>query len=56
MVMFTFRDLGNANLTGQLVPQLGQLPNLQYLYVLFFVLFFAYIAISYALQNVLFYA
>ncbi|XP_019171695.1 PREDICTED: BRASSINOSTEROID INSENSITIVE 1-associated receptor kinase 1-like isoform X1 [Ipomoea nil] len=24
-------DLGNANLTGQLVPQLGQLPNLQYL-------------------------
>ncbi|KAH7865939.1 hypothetical protein Vadar_013365 [Vaccinium darrowii] len=23
-------DLGNANLTGQLVPQLGQLPNLQY--------------------------
>ncbi|KAH7575627.1 hypothetical protein JRO89_XS02G0169300 [Xanthoceras sorbifolium] len=24
-------DLGNANLSGQLVPQLGQLPNLQYL-------------------------
>lgn len=24
-------DLGNANLTGQLVTQLGQLPNLQYL-------------------------
>ncbi|NP_001314369.1 BRASSINOSTEROID INSENSITIVE 1-associated receptor kinase 1-like precursor [Gossypium hirsutum] len=24
-------DLGNANLTGQLVPQLGSLPNLQYL-------------------------
>nr|GMD02796.1 BRASSINOSTEROID INSENSITIVE 1-associated receptor kinase 1-like isoform X1 [Ipomoea batatas] len=24
-------DLGNANLTGQLVPQLGLLPNLQYL-------------------------
>lgn len=24
-------DLGNANLTGTLVPQLGQLPNLQYL-------------------------
>ncbi|KAK8562717.1 hypothetical protein V6N12_010788 [Hibiscus sabdariffa] len=24
-------DLGNANLTGQLVSQLGQLPNLQYL-------------------------
>ncbi|KAE8686811.1 BRASSINOSTEROID INSENSITIVE 1-associated receptor kinase 1 [Hibiscus syriacus] len=24
-------DLGNANLTGQLVPHLGQLPNLQYL-------------------------
>ncbi|XP_074279084.1 BRASSINOSTEROID INSENSITIVE 1-associated receptor kinase 1-like [Silene latifolia] len=24
-------DLGNANLTGQLVPALGQLPNLQYL-------------------------
>ncbi|CAN1164565.1 BRASSINOSTEROID INSENSITIVE 1-associated receptor kinase 1 [Linum perenne] len=24
-------DLGNANLTGQLVPQLGQLSNLQYL-------------------------
>ncbi|GAB4853475.1 BRASSINOSTEROID INSENSITIVE 1-associated receptor kinase 1 [Ancistrocladus abbreviatus] len=24
-------DLGNANLTGQLVPQLGQLTNLQYL-------------------------
>ncbi|GAA0183642.1 transmembrane signal receptor [Lithospermum erythrorhizon] len=24
-------DLGNANLTGQLHPQLGQLPNLQYL-------------------------
>ncbi|KAH7834027.1 hypothetical protein Vadar_012080 [Vaccinium darrowii] len=24
-------DLGNADLTGQLVPQLGQLPNLQYL-------------------------
>lgn len=24
-------DLGNANLTGQLVPDLGQLPNLQYL-------------------------
>ncbi|PPD85121.1 hypothetical protein GOBAR_DD17956 [Gossypium barbadense] len=23
-------DLGNANLTGQLVPQLGSLPNLQY--------------------------
>ncbi|KAL1125886.1 hypothetical protein V6Z11_A13G073600 [Gossypium hirsutum] len=25
------RDLQNANLSGQLVPQLGQLPNLQYL-------------------------
>nr|XP_016471087.1 PREDICTED: somatic embryogenesis receptor kinase 2-like isoform X3 [Nicotiana tabacum] len=25
-------DLGNANLTGQLVPQLGQLQKLQYLY------------------------
>ncbi|CAH9125637.1 unnamed protein product [Cuscuta epithymum] len=24
-------DLGNANLTGHLVPELGQLPNLQYL-------------------------
>ncbi|CAI9781782.1 unnamed protein product [Fraxinus pennsylvanica] len=24
-------DLGNANLSGELVPQLGQLPNLQYL-------------------------
>ncbi|XP_061337322.1 BRASSINOSTEROID INSENSITIVE 1-associated receptor kinase 1-like [Gastrolobium bilobum] len=24
-------DLGNSNLMGQLVPQLGQLPNLQYL-------------------------
>ncbi|XAR49428.1 Non-specific serine/threonine protein kinase [Bertholletia excelsa] len=24
-------DLGNANLTGRLVPELGQLPNLQYL-------------------------
>ncbi|KAJ0078296.1 hypothetical protein Patl1_36944 [Pistacia atlantica] len=24
-------DLGNANLSGQLVSQLGQLPNLQYL-------------------------
>ncbi|CAI9786209.1 unnamed protein product [Fraxinus pennsylvanica] len=24
-------DLGNANLSGQLTPQLGQLPNLQYL-------------------------
>ncbi|KAK7850080.1 leucine-rich repeat protein 2 [Quercus suber] len=24
-------DLGNANLSGQLVPQLGQLLNLQYL-------------------------
>lgn len=24
-------DLGNANLSGQLVPALGQLPNLQYL-------------------------
>ncbi|MBA0815739.1 hypothetical protein Gohar_000485, partial [Gossypium harknessii] len=24
-------DLQNANLSGQLVPQLGQLPNLQYL-------------------------
>ncbi|MBA0815740.1 hypothetical protein Gohar_000486 [Gossypium harknessii] len=24
-------DLGNANLSGQLVAQLGQLPNLQYL-------------------------
>ncbi|KAG7976347.1 hypothetical protein I3843_06G144600 [Carya illinoinensis] len=24
-------DLGNANLTGQLVPQIGSLPNLQYL-------------------------
>ncbi|KAM7250995.1 hypothetical protein ACFE04_022878 [Oxalis oulophora] len=24
-------DLGNANLSGQLVPQLGQLPNMQYL-------------------------
>ncbi|CAJ1936012.1 unnamed protein product [Sphenostylis stenocarpa] len=24
-------DLGNANLSGQLVPQLGQLPSLQYL-------------------------
>nr|GEU76014.1 brassinosteroid insensitive 1-associated receptor kinase 1-like isoform X1 [Tanacetum cinerariifolium] len=24
-------DLGNANLTGQLVPELGQLVNLQYL-------------------------
>lgn len=23
-------DLGNVNLSGQLVPQLGQLPNLQY--------------------------
>lgn len=27
-------DLGNADLSGQLVPQLGQLKNLQYLYVL----------------------
>lgn len=26
-------DLGNAALSGQLVPQLGQLKNLQYLYV-----------------------
>ncbi|PPD74787.1 hypothetical protein GOBAR_DD28293 [Gossypium barbadense] len=26
-----FSDLGNANLSGQLVAQLGQLPNLQYL-------------------------
>ena len=24
-------DLGNANLKGELVPQLGQLTNLQYL-------------------------
>jgi len=24
-------DLGNANLSGELVAQLGQLPNLQYL-------------------------
>jgi hypothetical protein len=26
-------DLGNAALSGTLVPQLGQLKNLQYLYV-----------------------
>ncbi|XVE93087.1 hypothetical protein REPUB_Repub01dG0160100 [Reevesia pubescens] len=26
-------DLGNANLSGQLVPQLGQLSNLQYLWL-----------------------
>ncbi|KAL0384505.1 UNVERIFIED_CONTAM: BRASSINOSTEROID INSENSITIVE 1-associated receptor kinase [Sesamum radiatum] len=29
-------DLGNANLSGQLVPQLGQLPNLQYFEALAF--------------------
>ncbi|KAG2705165.1 hypothetical protein I3843_05G036600 [Carya illinoinensis] len=29
--MVTRVDLGNANLSGQLVPQLGQLANLQYL-------------------------
>ncbi|KAF2533625.1 hypothetical protein F2Q70_00029746 [Brassica cretica] len=28
-------DLGNANLSGQLVPQLRHLPSLQYLYVIF---------------------
>lgn len=26
-----YRDLGNAGLSGQLVPQLGVLTNLQYL-------------------------
>lgn len=31
---FLFSDLGNAELSGKLVPQLGQLKKLQYLYVL----------------------
>lgn len=29
------RDLGNSNLSGHLVPELGKLEHLQYLYVLF---------------------
>ena len=31
VLLLPLSDLGNANLSGQLVPQLGLLPNLQYL-------------------------
>ena len=38
--MFSYcRDLGNSNLAGHLVPELGKLEHLQYLYAYYLFIF-----------------
>lgn len=44
-MVFCYSDLGNALLSGQLVPQLGQLKNLQYLYVHLYVTWIKFILV-----------
>lgn len=46
-MIFCCSDLGNALLSGQLVPQLGQLKNLQYLYVHIYVTWIKFILVVY---------